>query len=391
MTTPVTPQIIAPRADTSAVLAGVNTAAAVSIVVACRNESSHIQLFLDSLLSQDFRGLDWEIIVADGASTDDTRARLDACARRDPRITVIDNPARTVSCGLNAAIRVARGDIILRVDAHTEYAPDYVRKCVDALALTNADNVGGPARTRAEGLLPRAIQAAYHSKFSTGGARFHDDRHSGFVDTVPYGCWKKETLLRLGLFDEALVRNQDDELNLRLTRSGGKIWQSADIVSWYRPRTTFSSLFRQYFQYGFWKVCVIRKHKVPGSWRHLVPGAFVAANVLLLLAAACLALASVALAPLASGSPASSLALFSAAHAALLAWTVLFGVYALACVVASFSAVRRHGWALFPFLLLAFAVFHVSYGLGFLIGSAYWPFARSSRSGLGDLFVGVTR
>jgi succinoglycan biosynthesis protein ExoA len=361
-------------------LSGKNAPAArqareISLVVACRNEAKHIRLFLDSLLAQDMEGFDWQIVVADGASDDGTRQVLEEYAKGNPRITVIDNPAKIVSCGLNAAIRAARGSIILRMDAHTEYAPHYVQRCVEALHNSGADNVGGPARTKADGLLPRAIEAAYHSRFSTGGARFHDDNHSGYVDTVPYGCWRKETLLRLGLFDEELVRNQDDELNLRLTRSGGKIWQSAEIVSWYRPRTNLSSLFRQYFQYGFWKVRVIRKHRIPGSWRHLIPGLFVGANLSLLIASACAALA---------GSPALGRAL-------LLSWAALFAAYALAALAASFMAARRCGWSLLPYLPVTFAVFHCSYGLGFLLGSVYWTFAKKPQSRLGDFFVGVTR
>jgi succinoglycan biosynthesis protein ExoA len=263
----------------------------------------------------------------------------------------------------------------LRMDAHTEYAPDYVRKCVETLGRNMADNVGGPARTKAEGARACAIQAAYHSRFSTGGARFHDDSYSGYVDTVPYGCWRKSTLLELGLFDEQLVRNQDDELNLRLIRAGGKIWQSADIVSWYRPRTTLSALFRQYFQYGFWKVRVIRKHKLPGSWRHLIPGTFVAANLVLPLLAVCADIMGAA----------------TFAQRIALLWIVLLGFYGLSCVVASCFSAQRFGWRLLPYLPVTFAIFHLSYGLGFLIGSIYWMFARSADSRLGEFFVGVTR
>jgi succinoglycan biosynthesis protein ExoA len=347
----------------------------VSIVVACRNESRHIRAFIQSFLGQDFDGFGYEIIIADGASDDGTREILSELEREEPHVVVIDNPLRTVSAGLNAAIRASRGAIILRMDAHTEYARDYVRKCVKALESSGADNVGGPARTKAEGLLPRAIQAAYHSRFSTGGARFHDEAYSGYVDTVTYGCWRKETLLALGLFDEQLVRNQDDELNLRLTRAGGKIWQDADIVSWYRPRTTLSALFRQYFQYGFWKVRVIRKHKIPGSWRHLIPGLFVLANLVLFLAAVFTAMAG-------------SRALF---REALTGWAVLVGTYGLACMIASCIGARKNGWDLFAWLPVTFAVFHVSYGMGFLIGSIYWTFARTTEGQLGDLFVGVSR
>ena len=323
------------------------TVSQISLVVACRNEAKHIRLFLDSLLAQDLDGFDWQIVVADGASDDGTRQVLEEYASGNSRITVIDNPAKIVSCGLNSAIRAARGSIILRMDAHTEYAPDYVKKCVDTLERSAADNTWAVphALEKAEGLRPRAIEAAYHSRFSTGGARFHDDNHSGYVDTVPYGCWRKETLLRLGLFDEALVRNQDDELNLRLTRSGGKIWQSAEIVSWYRPRTNLSALFRQYFQYGFWKVRVIRKHRIPGSWRHLIPGLFVAVNLLLLLTSACAAIA---------GSSA-------VARAALLTWVTLAVAYSAACVM-SFIA-RRPPLRLVAAFVSTFHIRRVSFFL----------------------------
>ena len=217
---------------------------------------------------------------------------------------------------------------------------------------TGAGNVGGPARTKARGTVHRAIAAAYHSRFSTGGAKFHDENYEGWVDTVPYGCWKKETLDRIGRFDETLIRNQDDELNLRLIRAGEKIWQTPAIVSWYSPRPTVWSLFHQYFQYGFWKVAVIRKHRIPGSWRHLVPAGFVAANIVLLTAAI---LAGIA------GTPAE-FAIFGGA------WGLLFGTYVLANLGASAAAARKSGLATLPWLPLVFAAYHFSYGLGFLIG-----------------------
>jgi succinoglycan biosynthesis protein ExoA len=349
----------------------------ISLIMACRNEAKHISSFLESLLAQDMEAFDWQIIIAEGMSDDGTRQILQQYSERNSRIIVIDNPRRIVSAGLNAAIAASVGEIILRMDAHTEYGPDYVKKCVEVLEATQADNVGGPARTKADGVRARAIQAAYHSRFSTGGARFHDDNYTGYVDTVTYGCWRKSTLLKLGLFDEQLVRNQDDELNLRITRSGGKIWQSSEIVSWYRPRTALSALFRQYFQYGFWKVAVIRKHKIPGSWRHLIPGIFVAANF-----------AAVLLAVGAANAWSHALS-----EKIILGWAVLIGAYFLASLVASVTAARRFGWKLLPYLPVTFAVFHMSYGLGFLIGFVYWywPFARSASALLGELFVGVTR
>jgi glycosyltransferase involved in cell wall biosynthesis len=324
----------------------------VSIVAACRNEIGHIQAFLDSIQSQEMGGLTWEAIVADGESTDGTREFLDSyCASHD-NVRVISNPGRIVSTGLNAAIRASRGEFILRMDAHTFYAADYCRQSVETLLSTGADNVGGPARTRVRGTVAKAIAAAYHSRFSTGGAPFHRPDYEGWADTVPYGCWRKSTLERLGLFDETLVRNQDDELNLRLLRSGGRIWQNPAIISWYSPRASLSSLFNQYFQYGFWKVPVIAKHRRPGSWRHLVPSGFVAMNVLMPIGTAAAVMTGAG----------------SVATAALVLWLGTLAAYTAALIVASGLAARTHGWKTLPYLPAVFCVFHVSYGSGFLAG-----------------------
>ena len=340
----------------------------VSVIVACRNEMRDIRGFLDSLISQQLSGLDWEVIVADGLSHDGTRAVLEEYAGAHGRIRVIDNPGRIVSTGLNAAIRAAKGDIVVRLDAHTAYAPDYIRRCVEVLEATGADNVGGPARTRADGRLGRAISAAYHNPFGSGGARFHDEGFEGYVDTVIYGCWRKTTLERLGLFDEALVRNQDDELNLRLVLSGGSIFQSPRIVSWLRTRESLSALFRQYFQYGFWKVAVIRKHRTAASWRHLVPGGFVAANLALL-----------ALAAWTGAFGPRSLSRLS-----LSLWGAIGIIYIASSVAASFWTARRSGWSVFPLLPLVFATYHVAYGLGFLKGLLYRPGSCQTQGTLGE-------
>jgi len=321
-----------------------------TIIVACRNEKSHIRRFIDSLLAQDMSGMAWEAIIADGMSDDGTREILREYGARHPQLRTIDNPRRVVSPGLNAAIRAARGAIVIRMDAHTSYAPDYCRRCVAELDRTGADNVGGPARTRTQGTRARAFAAAYHSPFSTG-ARFHDENYEGWIDTVPYGCWRKETLERLGFFDETLVRNQDDELNLRLIRAGGKIWQSPEIVSWYSPRATLTALFLQYFQYGFWKAAVVRKHRLPGSWRHLVPVAFVLTHILLF--AACIVTAAAG----AREFPVIGLL-----------WLALVLAYATANVAASVAAARKSGWATLAYLPAVFTVYHFSWGLGFLAG-----------------------
>jgi succinoglycan biosynthesis protein ExoA len=316
---------------------------AITIVIPCRNEAGCIAEVLDSVLAQDLAGIDWEVIVADGMSDDGTRSILDRYAARESRIRVLENPSRAVPAGLNAAIRAARGEIILRMDAHTAYAPDYVRRCLEALDTTGASNVGGPARTKPHGYWGRAIAAAYHSPVACGGGRFHDPEYEGWADTVPYGCWRKRTLLEIGLFDETLVRNQDDELNLRLCRAGGRVWQSPAIVSWYQPRGSLRRLFQQYFQYGFWKVAVIRKHRIPASWRHLVPATFVA---------------GVAVGPL--------VGIWSSW--VMWAWGAAMGAYFVAVLAASVQSARRYGWDLLPVLPVVFGAYHFSYGSGFLMG-----------------------
>lgn len=338
----------------------------ITIVVPCRNESRAIAPVLDSILAQDFTGCDWELIVADGMSDDGTRTTLKRYQRAEPRIHVIDNPSKAVPAGLNMAIRAARGEIVLRMDAHTSYAPDYVRRCLEALHAAAAENVGGPARTRPSGYWGRAIAAAYHSAVACGGAKFHDPDYEGWVDTVPYGCWRKSTLFRIGLFDERLIRNQDDELNLRIRRAGGRIWQSPAIVSWYQPRGSLGNLFLQYFQYGFWKVAVIRKHRVPASWRHVVPPTFVTAN----LAIPALGLAEPRLFAL---------------------WAAMMALYLVVCILASADCARRRGWLLLPALPLVFFAYHVAYGAGFLAGVCYWPFVKPEAEAPKSVFTQASR
>jgi len=257
----------------------------VSVVVPCRNEAGAIDAFLTSALAQKLPpDTTLEIVVADGASDDGTRARLDGWHAKDTRLVVIDNPARITSAALNRAIAAASGEIVVRMDVHTVYADDYVAECVRALRETGATCVGGAWQPVGEGWPQAAIARAFQSRFGSGGAASRRTDYTGEVDTVYLGAWRRDDLLRLGGFDEALVRNQDDELNLRIVRSGGRVWQSAAIRSQYAPRASFAALFRQFYQYGYWKVAVIRKHRLPAAPRHLVPFAFVALLVVLALA-----------------------------------------------------------------------------------------------------------
>ena len=315
----------------------------VSIVIPCRNEEDHIGTALNEILAQDPPRGGFEVIVADGMSNDGTREIVLQKALTDSRIRMIDNQVGFVSNGLNAAIREAKGSIIVRMDAHTSYATDYVYRCVEVMKETSAENVGGPWIACGKGKIGKAIAAAFQSPFSCGGARGHDANYSGPVDTVYLGCWRREIFDRIGWFDEELVRNQDDEFNLRIIRSGGKIWQSVKIRSWYYPRESLRYLFAQYVQYGYWKVRVIQKHRLPGSLRHLIPAGFLLTLMLL---------------------PVLSLI----SPKALWIWFSLLGLYFIVNFSVSLLTASFTGLTLVRFLPCVFATFHFGYGWGFLRG-----------------------
>jgi glycosyltransferase involved in cell wall biosynthesis len=329
---------------------GLATLSTATIVVACRNERAHIAQLLNGLVQLDRTGLALDAIIADGESTDGTRAILDEFGTAHPWCRVIDNPERIVSTGLNRAIRLTQTEYIVRMDAHTTYEPGYVVRCIAILNETGAANAGGPQRSRATGYWQRAIHAGFHSAFASGGARFRSDDYSGPVDTVPYGCWRRAFLLDLGLFDEALVRNQDDELNLRTRLRGGIIWQDASIVSCYSPRTSLGGLWSQYQQFGFFRIAVLRKHPGHGSVRQFIPAAAaVTALVLALMIAA-------EIERRAAFVTASSLAI----------------VYVFLSLWTSLRAASREGWDLLPALPVTFAVYQAAYALGFCQGLVYW-------------------
>ncbi len=326
-----------------------------TVIVPCRNEAGFIGPFLADLREQARQVPGLEFIIADGMSDDDTRRLIAEQVSQLPGLRVIDNPRRHVSTGLNEAIRLAHGEFIIRMDVHTRYAPDYCRQCLEVALETGADNVGGAARTEASGYVARTIAAAYSSPFAVGGARFHFEDYEGEVDTVTYGCWKRTTLLEIGGFDENLVRNQDDELNFRLRRAGKRIWQSRRIRSWYRPRGNFRLLWRQYFQYGYWKVAVIRKHGAAASWRHYVPAAFVASGLVGLLGAL----------------------FWSTMLFLFMLWVTLYATFV---VTGSIVIAGRRGWTLLPLLPVALVCFHWGYGLGFLAGLLSRPGAPVAKA-----------
>ncbi|PPE71268.1 glycosyltransferase family 2 protein [Caldimonas thermodepolymerans] len=335
----------------------------VSVLVPCRNERAHIEAFCADVLRQQLpAGWALEVLVADGRSDDGTAELLQRLAAADARLRVIDNPARIVPAGLNRALEQARGEVLVRMDVHTRYAPDYVARCLEALATSGADNVGGPWRAEGETPMQRAVAAVFQSRWLAGGARSRQLDYDGPVDTVYLGCWPRRTFERFGGFDEALARNQDDEHNLRIVKGGGRVWQSSAIRSAYRPRGSLRALYRQYLQYGYWKPFVMRKHGQPAALRHLVPGAFV------------LALAG-SVAALPFGAPAALPA-------------VLAGAYAAAVLAASLAIAARAGWGLWWRLPGVIAAYHFGYGIGSLWG--WFDVLRGAAAGR-ERFARLTR
>jgi len=317
----------------------------VSVIAPMWNEAAHIEGFVADIAAQDFDG-ELELLVADGASSDGSVERLRAAAEREGiEVTVLDNPARWVSAGLNSCIRAATGGLIVRVDCHSRYPTDYVRSCVAAAEETGAENVGGIfipiGRTGTE----RAVACAMNSPF--GGIHWtrHGEAERVEVDTVPYGAFTPGAFERAGLFDETLVRNQDDEFNLRLRLAGGKIVLDPAIRIFYTPRGRFTRLFRQYYEYGLWKPAVMSKHGRIVSARSLVPIAFVGSLAVLL-----------------------ALAAFSGTARILLALELV--VYLAGALVFGVRAIRAIGekWRLLPRVIAAFVVFHVAYGIGMSAG-----------------------
>ncbi len=320
----------------------------VSVVMPIRNEANTISRCLEAVLNQDYPHSDMEVFVIDGMSTDNTRDIIASVASRYPdvSVTILDNPRQIVAPGLNAALDQVNGDIIVRIDGHCEIDPDYISRCVAYLQTGDIDGVGGPIQTIGKTPLSETIALGMSSKFGVGGSAFRTVTDKAMiVDTVAFPAYTRRIVEQAGKFDEELVRNQDDEYNYRIRALGGTIFLAPDIHSRYHSRGTLPSLWRQYFQYGYWKVRVMQKHPRQMSLRQFVPPTFV--GVLLV---------SGLLSP------------FNRTMRRL-----GFGVallYAAANLGASIWTANKHGRQHLARLPAVFAALHVSYGLGFLVGLA---------------------
>jgi succinoglycan biosynthesis protein ExoA len=314
----------------------------VSVVIPVYNEEAHIERCLDSVFDQDYPADRYEVIVADGGSTDRTREVVERIAGHHPNLRLIDNPGRLQAAGLNRAIRASTGEIIARQDGHAEWGPNHLRRSVDVLETTGADNVGGLQEAVGDGASGTAIACAMSSPFGVGGARFRYSDREEEMPTVFLGTFRRSALERVGLFDEAYPPHEDYDLNERIRETGGRIVFSPDIRTRYHVRDGLSALARQYYRYGRGKVRVARARPAVIRPYHLAAPAL-AAGV------------PVMVAMVATGRG-RRLALAGAA------------TYAAACVVAGIQASTGQPAEVRRLVPPTFVVMHLAWGAGFWTG-----------------------
>ena len=326
----------------------------ITVIVPARNEEGHIGRCFESLFKQSYPMDRVEIIVLDGESEDRTAEEVGLISEKHRNVRLVKNKKRKIPAALNIGIDEAKGDIIVRVDAHTVYDRDYIRKSVELLLTTEASNVGGVIAPIGNGFVSNAIAIGVSSPFGVGNAYHRFARNEMWVDSVPFGCWRKSTLQSLGGYNESYEANEDYELNYRLRRSGGKVLLSPEIKSTYFSRTSLKSLFKQYFRYGQSKVRMLIDHPESLVLRQAVPPMFVA------------------------------MLLFSLfiSYFSILPLACVFVPYALCNIFFSFGTSIKKGLKYLALLPVVFFSIHVAWGSGFLFGMKRFGFPKF-RFGLG--------
>ncbi len=245
----------------------------VSVIIPLYNEERYIEKCILSLTEQTYPVTDMEWILVDGNSTDKTVEIIERYMAENP-ITLLHNEKRKTPYALNMAIERASGRYIIRMDAHASFAPDYIEKCVHYLDTTDADNVGGVAETKASGFVGGAISQMLSTKFGVGGSDFRVGEGDKYVDTVPFGAFRREVFERVGLFNPKLLRSEDNDMNARIRASGGRIWLSNEIRFQYYCRDTVSGILKMGMQNGNALFRTMRENPKAMSVRHFIPFAF---------------------------------------------------------------------------------------------------------------------
>ncbi|MBC8184490.1 glycosyltransferase family 2 protein [candidate division KSB1 bacterium] len=323
----------------------------ISIILPIRNEEKCITKCLESAVNQDYGKSNYEILIIEGMSTDNTMTIIKRFMQKYDNIRLFNNPKMIAPTAMNIGISQAKGEVIIRLDGHSTFEKDYLSQCVKYLEKTESDCVGGVIKSINETTMGKAIALAMSCPFGVGNARFRTSGSEGYVDTLAFGAYRKEVFDKIGLFDEELVRAQDEEFNYRLRKAGGGIFFTPKIKSYYFPRANLKKLWRQYFGYGLWKIRVLQKHLKTMQLRHFIPALFIVSLI-------------------------GSLVLG-------LLWKPMFWIFAFISIIylltsLAFSAriSLKQGFKYFPILPIIFSTLHFSNGAGFLIGLVrffrYW-------------------
>lgn len=333
----------------------------VTIIVPCRNEETFIETMLENIIGQDYDKHLMEVLVIDGISNDNTPEIIHKISKKFPYIKYFENKDKQVSSALNLGISLARGDIIVRMDVHCLYPPDYISTLIHYLTELNADNVGGiivtlPADKTLKSI---AIADTMSSSFGVGNSYFRIGSDTiRNVDTVPFGCFRKEIFSRIGVFDLELVRNQDDEFNGRILKSGGKILLVPEVKIIYYARNSLLKMFKMFYQYGLFKPLVNIKLGSPATIRQFFPLLFVTYLILI-----------------------APIILFIPKPASLIYLTILM-VYVLLNLFFSAKLVIRNSKLLLLFYFpVCFFLIHSGYGIGYLFGIFRFVILKNKISG----------
>jgi len=326
----------------------------VSVVIPCRNEENYIGKCIQSIIDQSYGIDNIEALVCDGCSNDSTQKIIKEYNIKYPQIKLVVNEKRVAPTAMNLGIKAAVGEIIVIFGAHAYMDKNYIKICVEKLENADIACVGGRIINISENSMAEAISFSMGSPFGVGNALFRFSEKEQLVDTVAFGAYRRSIFNTIGYFDEELVRNQDDELNFRIAKSGNKILLAPDIVSHYYTRGSFGKLWTQYFQYGFWKVRVIQKHKKPAALRHLIPLLFVISLI-----------GGTVLSP------------FSRIARYLFITEII--LYLSGAITFSLKA-SKGKFKYVPKMIIAFLILHLSYGIGFLEGLIVFYCLRSNKA-----------
>lgn len=318
----------------------------VSVIIPCYNEEAWIASLLEAIYGQTYPRQEMEVVIADGGSTDGTRAEITKFSQNHPglQVRIVDNPLRNIPNGLNLAIQAAQGEFIVRMDAHSKPDCNYVALCIAALEAGTGDNVGGIWKIQpgADTWIGRAIARAAANPLGAGDARYRTGGKAQVVDTVPFGAFRRSLVDKIGMFDESLLTNEDYEFNVRIRKSGGTVWIDPRIQTQYYARANLPYLFRQYWRYGYWKARMLKRYPKTIRWRQMLPPLFV-------------------------------LSILALTFAGLIWhpfwWLLVFelSVYALVlAMVGFFEALRWRDWMLVVGFPIAIACMHFAWGVGLL-------------------------